>query len=113
MKPDDRILVLKKMLMHFLRKQPTDFENSEKADEYVRKSLKLWRMFGRCSKTMGPLVILQKIEESYADYWQYYQLYAETLIETGETESYELYSTFKKCAKNCNLSEEKVRQYFG
>lgn len=45
MNDDGRSLVLKKVLMHFLRKFPTDFENADQADDYIRKTLNLWRMF--------------------------------------------------------------------
>lgn len=115
--------------MHFLRKFPTDFENVEQADDYIRKTLNLWRLFvcfkeilehltffdfqGKCSKTMGPVMILEKIEDSYADCWQYYQILCESLIEEGRIHSDELYKTFKKCMENCDLSNEEVRKRFG
>lgn len=45
MEHEGRALVLKKVLMHFLRKFPTDFENADTADDYIRKTLHLWRLF--------------------------------------------------------------------
>lgn len=62
---------------------------------------------------MGPVAILERIEDSYADCWQYYQLLAESLIEEERTTTDELYKTFKKCMENCELSNEEVRKRFG
>lgn len=42
---EGRSLVLRKIFMHFLRKFPTDFDNLNAADEYIRKTLNLWKLF--------------------------------------------------------------------
>jgi hypothetical protein len=42
---ENRSLILKKILMHFLRKFPTDFENIRDSDDYIRKTLHLWQIF--------------------------------------------------------------------
>jgi hypothetical protein len=42
---EGRGLVLKKIFMHFLRKFPTDFENTDDAEDYIFKTLNLWRLF--------------------------------------------------------------------
>jgi hypothetical protein len=111
MSVDDRSLVLKKILMHFLKKFPVDYEDITKADEYIEKTLNLWQIFGMCSKTMGPVAILEKIEDTYAGCWQYYKMYAESLIQEERID--ELYNTFKKCMEHCELNNEEVRQIFG
>jgi hypothetical protein len=111
MSVDDRSLVLKKILMHFLKKFPVDYEDITKADEYIEKTLDLWRIFGMCSKTMGPVAILEKIEETYIGCWQYYKMYAESLIEENRPD--ELYKTFKNCMEHCDLNNEEVRKIFG
>ena len=64
-----------------------------------------------CSKTMGPVAILEKIEDTYAGCWQYYKMYAESLIEEDRTD--ELYKTYKNCIEHCDLSSEDVRRIFG
>jgi hypothetical protein len=68
---------------------------------------------GKCSKTMGPVAILEKVEDSYAGCWQYYQIYAESLIEEGRTDTDLLYKTFKNCMEHCDLSNDEVRNIFG
>jgi hypothetical protein len=62
---------------------------------------------------MGTVGILEKIEENYSECWQYYQIYAESLIEEGKTTPDQLYQTFKKCMENCDLSEDEVKRIFG
>ncbi|KAI6171143.1 hypothetical protein M3Y97_01067000 [Aphelenchoides bicaudatus] len=111
---DDRSIVLKKILMHFMRKFPIDFDdNAQKSDEYIQKTLELWRIFGKCSKTMGPVAILEKVEDSYAGCWQYYKMYAESLIEEGKTDTDQLHKTFINCMEHCDLTNEQVREIFG
>ncbi|KAI6190720.1 Protein kinase domain-containing protein [Aphelenchoides bicaudatus] len=109
---EGRGLVLKKILMHFLRKFPTDFDNTEDANDYICKTLHLWQIFGKCSKT-GPILILEKIEDSYADCWQYYKMFAESIIEEGTSDGEKLYNVFKKCMENCDLTIEEVSKKFG
>lgn len=62
---------------------------------------------------MGPVAILEKVEDSYAGRWQYYQIYAESLIEEGQTDSDQLYKTFRNCMEHCDLTNEQVRKIFG
>jgi hypothetical protein len=62
---------------------------------------------------MGPVSILEKIEDTYAGCWQYYLIYAEALIEEGRTDTDELYKTFNNCMEHCDLTNEKVREIFG
>ncbi|KAI6227519.1 Protein kinase domain-containing protein [Aphelenchoides fujianensis] len=111
MDTETRVLVLKKVLMHFLKKFSNDSDELLLNDDYIRKMLQLWKIFGQCSHTMGTCGILEKIEDQYADCWQYYQVYAEALIRERKTDN--LYELFKKCSLNCELSEEAVREKFG
>ena len=60
---------------------------------------------------MRPTDVLAKIEETYTDCWQYYQVYAEALIEENRTDK--LFEVFRKCMNNCALREEELRHKFG
>lgn len=62
---------------------------------------------------MGPVAILERVEDTYAGCWQYYQIYAETLIDEGHTNTDELYKVFKNCMEHCELTNEEVRKIFG
>lgn len=60
---------------------------------------------------MRPTDVLAKIEDQYSTYWQYYQVFAEALIEENALEN--LHDVFRKCVTNCGLKEDEVRQRFG
>ncbi|KAI6208580.1 Protein kinase domain-containing protein [Aphelenchoides besseyi] len=106
-----RTMVLKKILMHFLRKFSNDEDDLRLNDEYICKVLQLWKIFGQCSNTMSPSAIWEKIEDQFADCWQFYKNYAECLIDDNITDK--VYEVFKKCMENCELSEDEVRKRFG
>ena len=60
---------------------------------------------------MRPTDVLANIEDIYTDCWQFYQAYAEALIEEGRNDK--LYEAFQKCMRNCALREEELRHKFG
>ncbi|CAD5232915.1 unnamed protein product [Bursaphelenchus xylophilus] len=102
---ENRQDVVKKSLLYFLKK--LQFDSEEELDLV----LDLWKKFSKTSRNLGPVAIFKNIEPNYQQFWQYYRLYVEALIEHGQKD--EIPKVLTRCAKNCEMTMDELRTKFG
>ncbi|CAD5223666.1 unnamed protein product [Bursaphelenchus okinawaensis] len=104
-KPNLQQVLIKKMLLHFLRSLQFD------SDEELELILELWHKFSKTSRNLGALTVFKNIEKDYNEFWQYYRHLAEILIEHGKEK--DIPALLEKCCENCRLTMDEIKEKFG
>ncbi|CAD5206851.1 unnamed protein product [Bursaphelenchus okinawaensis] len=100
--PAHKANTLKKLLLNALSKP--QFENEKELDALLR----CYKMMSKLSTSMTQIDFMQKLRPDYGQYWQFYVVYAEVLLEMGKED--ELKGVFEECLKKCDITREQLYQ---